>query len=248
MFKAVGLANRYDLMIISTKGTSVTSARRLVDNVCGETGLPLFVLHDFDVAGFMILSTLQRDTRRYRFECNIEVVDLGFRFEHIDRLEREPAAASKTATHVVRDQLAGNGATAAEIDILLNERVELNAMPSDDFIAMIERQLVAYGLKKVVPDEDVLAEVYRAFRRSEQLREKFEEVEAEFDSEDEDKAISKNLTKRVRAVLKEHTDLRWDDGVRVVLDKTTLDRVREDKQKAKKKTGDFTSADGDDED
>ena len=90
LFKAVDLANRYDLMIISTKGTSVTSARRLVDNVCGETGLPLFVLHDFDVAGFMILSTLQRDTRRYRFECNIEVVDLGFRFEHIDRLEREP--------------------------------------------------------------------------------------------------------------------------------------------------------------
>ena len=148
----------------------------------------------------------------------------------------------------MRDQLAGNGATAAEIDILLNERVELKAIPSDDFIAMIERQLVAYGLKKVVPDEDVLAEVYRAFRRSEQLREKFEEVEAEFDSEDEDKAIPKNLTKRVRAVLKEHTDLRWDDGVRVVLDKTTLDRVREDKQKAKKKTGDFTSADGDDED
>jgi hypothetical protein len=49
LFKAVNLANRYDLMIVSTKGVSVTAARDLIDNVCGEHGLPLFVLHDFDV-------------------------------------------------------------------------------------------------------------------------------------------------------------------------------------------------------
>jgi hypothetical protein len=37
LFKAVNLANRYDLMIISTKGMSVTAARRLVDEICGNT-------------------------------------------------------------------------------------------------------------------------------------------------------------------------------------------------------------------
>ena len=247
LFKAVDLANRYDLMIISTKGVSVTSARRLIDAVCGKAGLPLFVLHDFDVAGFMILGTLQRDTRRYRFERDFEVVDLGFRLEHIGGLEREPAAASKTAAHVLRNQLAENGAGGPEIDILLNERVELNAMASDDFIATIERQLNAYGLKKVVPGEDVLAETYRAFRRSEELREKFEEVEDEFDGEDkfEDVKIPRKLADKVRAVLKKHADLRWDDAVRVVLDEATLDRVREEKRKAKKKSGDFTSGDED---
>ena len=55
LFKAVNLANRYDLMIISTKGVSVTAARRLIDDICGDNDLPLFVLHDFDVAGFMTL-------------------------------------------------------------------------------------------------------------------------------------------------------------------------------------------------
>ena len=55
LFRAVNLANRYDLMIVSTKGVSVTAARRLIDDVCGDHDLPLFVLHDFDVAGFMIL-------------------------------------------------------------------------------------------------------------------------------------------------------------------------------------------------
>ncbi len=65
--RQVNLAERYDLMIISTKGVSVTAARQLIDNICGDYELPLFVLHDFDVAGFMILGTLQRDTRRYQF-------------------------------------------------------------------------------------------------------------------------------------------------------------------------------------
>ena len=48
LFKSVNLADRYDLMIISTKGVSVTAARRLIDQVCGGDDIPLLVLHDFD--------------------------------------------------------------------------------------------------------------------------------------------------------------------------------------------------------
>jgi hypothetical protein len=96
LFKTVDLANRYDLMIVSTKGVSVTAARQLIDNVCGDNGLPLFVLHDFDVAGFMIFGTLQRDTRRYQFSNALEVIDLGLRLGDIAGLEREPAAATRT--------------------------------------------------------------------------------------------------------------------------------------------------------
>src|SRR6516225_1247181 len=140
LFRAVDLANRYDLMIISTKGVSVTAARELVDRICHGL-VPLFVLHDFDVAGFMILGTLQRDTRRYQFSGTVNVVDLGLRLEDIDGLESEPAAATKTDEHVLRSQLAKNGATPEEIDFLINDRVELNAMASDDLIEMIERKL-----------------------------------------------------------------------------------------------------------
>jgi hypothetical protein len=161
LFKAVNLANRYDLMIISSKGVSVTAARRLIDEVSGNNDLPLFVLHDFDVAGFLILGTLQRDTRRYQFVNAVEVIDLGLRLDDIAGLEREPAAATKITKDILRDQLAENGATDAEIGILLNERVELNAMTSGALIAMIERKLKAYGLEKVVPDDDLLAETYQ---------------------------------------------------------------------------------------
>jgi len=238
LFRAVDLANRYDLMIISTKGVSVTAARRLVDRICGR--LPLFVLHDFDVAGFMILGTLQRDTRRYQFSNLVNAVDLGLRVADIEGLEREPAAASKTSVNIVRRQLAENGATSAEIDILLNERVELNAMASDALIEMIERKLKDYGLEKAMPADDLLAGAYRALRRSERLREKFEEMAEEFDAEAAAIKVPRDLKKRVGAILAEHADLRWDDAVQVVLDETALDRVREERQKAKRESGDFT--------
>jgi hypothetical protein len=176
LFRAVRLADRYDLMIVSTKGVSVTAARRLIDSVCGDHDLPLFLLHDFDVAGFMILGTLQRDTRRYQFSNAVEVVDLGLRLEDVEGLEGEPAAATKISEESLRQQLADNGATDAEIGILVNERVELNAMTSDALIETIETKLKAHGLKKVIPDDDLLNKAYREFHRSERLRERFEEM------------------------------------------------------------------------
>jgi hypothetical protein len=241
LFKQVNLANRYDLMIVSTKGVSVTAARLLIDQVCGDNDPPLFALHDFDLAGFMILGTLYRDTRRYQFSNSIEPVDLGLRLEDIAGLEREPAAATKTSTANLRNQLAGNGAAEAEIAILLQERVELNAMTSDALIAMIERKLKTYGLKKVIPDDDLLGEAYREFHRSKELQEKFEDMESKF--KESKIQVPKNLKNQVRAILTKHPDLRWDDALKIALDKTQVDAVRAEKQKAKKKSGDFTGAD-----
>ena len=241
LFKAVNLADRYDLMIISTKGVSVTAARQLVDEVCGENDIPLLTLHDFDLAGFLILGTLQRDTRRYQFSNSFKVIDLGLRLEDVAGLEREPAAKTKIGEADLRAQLAEDGATNAEIGVLLHERVELNAMTSDALIAMIERKLKAHGIKKVIPDDELLGEVYRAFHRSNELREEFEELENEF--EESKIKVPKNLKNQLRAVLQKHPDLRWDDAVRVVLDETELDHVREEKKKQRAKAGNFVDDD-----
>ena len=43
------------------------------------------------------------------------------------------------------------------------------------------RKLKAYGLKKVIPDDDLLAKTYRAFHHSQQLRTKFEQIKDEFE-------------------------------------------------------------------
>jgi hypothetical protein len=245
LFKEVNLANRYDLMIISTKGVSVTAARQLIDSICGGRGLPLFVLHDFDVAGFMILGTLHRDTRRYQFSSAVEPIDLGLRLEDIDDLEREPAAATKTSDNILRDQLVENGATDEEIDILLEERVELNAMASDDLIEMIKRKLKEHGFEKVVPDDKLLEESYRAFHYSNELCEVFEKAQEEFEASEI--TVPEDLREQVRKILKQHQHLRWDDAVRHVLG-DTIDDIQEDKEKVKKAAGDFTQHDDDDDD
>src|SRR5262249_49275137 len=145
--------------------------------------------------------------RRYQFSSSVEVIDLGLRLDDIRGLEREPAAATKVSTDKLRAQLAENGATDAEIAILLNERVELNAMTSNALVAMIERKLKAYGLKKIVPDQDRLAEVYQAFHRSNELRDKFKKLEKEFKASKI--KVPKSLKGQVRTILNEHPDLRW---------------------------------------
>jgi hypothetical protein len=244
LFKEVNLANRYDLMIVSTKGVSVTAARQLIDHICGG-GLPLFVLHDFDVAGFMILGTLHRDTRRYQFGSAIEPIDLGLRLEDIDGLEREPAAATKTSDDILREQLAQNGATDNEIDILLTDRVELNAMASDALIQMIERKLKEHRLEKVIPGDKLLEETFRAFHHSDELREAFEEAEREFEATEI--TVPGDLREQVSKILEEHPGLRWDDAVRNVLG-DTIDDIQEDKEKVKNAAGNFTQADDDEED
>jgi hypothetical protein len=159
LFRAVRLAERYDLAIMSTKGLSVTASRLLVDRLCAAHQVPLLVLHDFDKSGFSILGTLRRDTRRYAFRNRIEVVDLGLRLEDVEDsgLETEDVVHRSDPAANLRE----NGATAEEIAFLRTRRVELNAFASADFVAWIEQKLERHGVAKVVPDEDALTLAYR---------------------------------------------------------------------------------------
>jgi hypothetical protein len=118
-------------------------------------------------------------------------------------------------------------------------------MTSDDLIAMIERKLKQQGLKKIIPGDDLLGEAYVAFHRSKELREKFEEIESKF--EEMEIKVPKNLKNRIGAIIKKYPDLRWDDAIQVVLDETQLDHVRAKKQKAKRKSGDFSDDANEDE-
>jgi len=159
LFRAVHLAERYDLAIMSTKGLSVTASRLLVDRLCAAHEVPLLVLHDFDKSGFSILGTLRRDTRRYAFRNRIEVVDLGLRLEDVEdgELETEDVVHRSDPAPNLRE----NGATAEEIAFLRTRRVELNAFASADFVAWIERKLEQRGVTKIVPDQDALMLAYR---------------------------------------------------------------------------------------
>jgi len=169
LWKARRIAERYDLAIMSTKGMSVTAARELVEEL-SKKGVTILVLHDFDKAGFSIVHTLQSDTRRYTFDTAPNVIDLGFRLEDIEGLERESVTYNQETDPALN--LRESGATERECSELVQrrawngktwygERVELNAMTSAQLVQWLEGKLDALGVGKVIPSPEVMAKAYR---------------------------------------------------------------------------------------
>lgn len=155
LFEATGIPLRYDLALASSKGMNTTAARELLEGL-SELGRKILVLHDMDKAGFSILGTLQRETRRYQFDRTPEIIDLGLRLEDVRKwkLQAEPVDYN----HDPAPNLRLNGATAEEIEFLRRERVELNAFTADQLVEWLEDKLEKHGIRKVVPDENTLRE------------------------------------------------------------------------------------------
>jgi hypothetical protein len=220
ILEAAQIAKRFDVAIMSTKGMSVTAARALADEMCSDHGIPLLLLHDFDKAGFSIAGTLQRDTRRYEFRNDITVVDIGLSLADVEAmgLEAEYQHHPKERRSALEANLRTNGAGEEEIAFMFRDfdrlrstrRVELNAMTSPQFVAFVERKLRANGITKVVPDDDVLGEMYTAIGKGRRLEAAIEELD-ELDAKD--CKPPKNLKQRVRKVLAKHPAMRWDAAV-----------------------------------
>jgi hypothetical protein len=219
LFRAVNLADRYDIAIMSTKGLSVTASRLLVDQLCDAYSIPLLVLHDFDKSGFSIVGTLRHDTRRYAFANEINVIDLGLRLKDVQewRLESEAVSYGKTNP---APNLRTNGATAEEIAFLCGggagRRVELNAFSSGDFVRWIEAKLARHGVSKVIPDPAVLEEAYRRAATTALLRKRLKDAVREAQQDARQLRVPPDLGKRVLGFLAEHPRLSWGAALAVM--------------------------------
>ena len=166
------LAERFDISILSTKGMSTTSARELIEAL-DNAGVRTFVAHDFDLSGFGIFHTLGHDTKRHEFETLPNVIDLGLRLTDVQemRLQSEPYELEQEKDPKIK--LREYGASRDELDFLIGEyhaigkrrywdgtRVELNSMTSVQFIAWLERKLVENGVKKLVPEMEILSPIW----------------------------------------------------------------------------------------
>jgi hypothetical protein len=216
LFRSVRLAERYDLAIMSTKGLSVTAARHLVDRLCSAYRIPLLVLHDFDKAGFSIIGTLKRSTRRYEFRNKIRVIDVGLRIEDVQAydLEAEPV--------VVRagwqGNLKQNGATAAEIAFLCNgQRVELNAFSSGDLVAWIETKLKQHGVEKVIPQDSVLEDAYRSAAEQRYVEKRLRAIRKKAKEFAAGLSVPAELAASVRKELKASPEMPWDLAIHTIL-------------------------------
>jgi len=208
------IQERYDLAIMSTKGLASTAARTLMEHL---VGVRFLVLHDFDKAGFSIVGTLRRDTARFQFESLPDVIDLGLRLEDV-KVEGLGAEPVHYTDRDPRWNLRENGATDAEIKFLVTgtqhgQRVELNALTSDRFIAWLEGKLAKHGVKKIRPDDAVLAAAYQRAVYTHRVNDELEKIHAEARAVAEAAKIPKGLRREISRLLQDDSTLAWDAAV-----------------------------------
>ncbi len=201
LFEQVQLAERWDLAIMSNKGQSVTAGRKLM----AELDVPVYVLRDFDAAGFSIAGVLSRGTRRFRQPLD-NVIDLGLRLEDVE----ECGLDSEPTSHKIGDwKMAENGATEDEIEFLRTKRVELNAFASDDLIEWIEKKLAEHGVEKVIPDDDTLEKAYRRAAKAAYINKRIKDLD--LDKEAAEHAAKAEVPDDLAKLL--HAELVGHDGV-----------------------------------
>ena len=213
-------AERYDLAIMSSKGMGTVAARKLLEGL--SESATIYVLHDFDKAGFSIAGTLTRDTRRYEFTTQVRLIDLGLRLSDVQkwRLQSEAVHYNSDPT----GNLLENGATAEEIDFLYEalqrsgKRVELNAFTSDQFVAWLDSKLVEHGVEKVIPENEVLDQAYRRAAAVRRYQKIIDEGGERISTYAKGLTVPDTLSAKVGEMLDKDPTLAWDEALAVLID------------------------------
>lgn len=212
-----GIAERYDLAVLSCKGQSVVAARRFVDHVCRvDGGVPLFVVHDFDKSGFEISQRLttvsdwaeDNDRVTYRFENEINVTDLGLRLADVEKYSLQSETV-RFQGHFASDSIA----TPEEKAFLRsNRRVELNAFTSPQFIEWLESKLAKHLPRRLIPDDEILADAYRRALAIAGINAAIEGIARTMIDEASAATIPKTLRRQLQSAMKGSTKA-WDKAL-----------------------------------
>jgi len=221
------IGERHDMAIMSTKGLPVGAACNLAARL-SFAGVKILVLHDFDLAGLKIVKTLRLGARLAQ---GSPVVDIGLRLADVTGLQSEPVVYKQRRDP--RLYLRQCGATEAECSYLVRvgdggwrghwsgERVELNAMTSEQLITWLEGKLKAHGVARVVPDAEVLANAYRRACFVQEVDAQTEKIRERIAQEDT--PAPAGLDVRVKELLEGAEVANWDAAIWHL---AALDRAR----------------------
>jgi hypothetical protein len=229
LFRAVRLAERYDIAIMSTKGVSTTASRMLVERLCADHGIPLLLLRDFDKAGFTIAGTFRRSNRRYTYTRPMEVVDLGLRLADVREWGLSEEDVFFQGSSPV-ESLEVNGATAEEIDFLcgdgrIGRRVELNAFTSDALVECIEGKLKANGVSKVLPPAEVIDAAFQRAVEVEVIESRMDRLRRRAHRQAVSLGAPDGLADAIRRAVARDPSTPWYDAIRTVAAKYLAERL-----------------------
>ena len=150
--KAAQWPERHDCALMTGKGYATRAVRDLVDFL-GDSDEPLtvFAAHDADAHGTMIYQTLQEATKA-RPRRRVEIVNLGLEpWEALAMgLLEEPVEKKSERKIAIADYVYDRPDGQDWVDWLEDNRVELNAMTTPDFIAWLDAKMAEHDSEKVI--------------------------------------------------------------------------------------------------
>lgn len=157
LLKEEGWLERNDCAMLTCQGFASRAARDVID-LLGEGTEPIqfFCIHDADASGTMIYQSLVEATKA-RSARTVEVINLGLEPEQavedmglqVETFREEGGRKMPVADYVDRHWT----------DWLQTQRVELNAMTSEEFITWLDEKFEPYA-GKIIPPKKVMADTY----------------------------------------------------------------------------------------
>ncbi|RAL98402.1 ATP-binding protein [Agrobacterium sp. MS2] len=219
LLRAARISERFDVAIMSTKGMSVVAARALIDRL-SSAGIKILVAHDLDMAGIRIFGTLGTDSSRYQFSHRPDVRRLGLTLDQADSMNLQSERQEVQGDHArILEGLRNHGASEGELKFIASgQRVELNAMPSDQFVTWIESSLRENDVQKVIPPAATIEQQARHILGLRHLKRSVADLEREARIHAAKVELPSDLDSRMRSAFENDPSLPWEDALRRALD------------------------------
>ena len=216
--RAARIAERFDVAVMSTKGMSVIAARVLVDRL-SAAGVKILVAHDLDISGIRIFGTLGSDSNRYQFSHRPDIRRLGLTLDQARAMELQwEQQDMRGDPDRVLEGLRAHGASEDELVFLANgRRVELNAMPTDQFIAWIENGLRAQDVSKVIPSASIVEQRARELIALQHIQNDAAEIEQAARRHAATVELPVDLVERMQQQFQRDQLLPWEDALAAAL-------------------------------
>lgn len=153
---------RLDVVLAYTQGFTTEAGRNMLIRA-QRMGLDVVVLHDYDVAGLLIFSTLTKPTKRLDTYLSSEgLYDLGLNWEVITEIRKsrdltpEPVVLNKSHTTALGNMFDEGLISREEYELLREGRIELNQLTPLELLKWLEKRLDDLGLWKTIPEQITL--------------------------------------------------------------------------------------------
>lgn len=166
---------RLDAVLVCTQGFIIEKGKIAIQEIAERyKGLPIIVLHDYDVNGILIRETLYKPTKRRDWLAlnDVKIIDIGLNWDVVRRfnlhLRAEPVRLKQQDLGKLEYLYRNKVITKEEYEFLKHYRVELNALTQEQLLQWLEEELERMGLGKYRPTQKEIDE-----KTEELWREKF---------------------------------------------------------------------------